>query len=287
MRWPGIVAGALLLLPAFAPAQPEEPFRPKGAYNNAVHRFHPDLDERLNAVRYGRWRALQIAWSSGINQALDQEFSEYLKKMLADPPRFAPEADRVAPGPAREAVPIFRALRWGQTLEQQFLDILASADASPTVTAARIEKALDLYQREPWALSEPSQEAPPSGILGLAPMSTRILASGTKLFVLAAEDLVTSDFAEQRWKVRKTVLDFDPSQGPAEPAEAFYSSAGPSVGAAYPLMSARLDRLIRFRVEVFDALVPGGATREAAHIRDERLRAVARRYGLPVKGIGE
>ena len=287
MRWPGIVAGALLLLPAFASAQPEEPFRPKGAYNNAVHRFHPDLDERLNAVRYGRWRALQIAWSSGINPALDREFSEYLRKMLADPPRFAPEADRVAPGPAREAVPIFRALRWGEMLEQQFLDILASADATPTVTAARIEKALDLYQREPWALSEPSEEAPPSESLSLAPISTRILASGTKLFVLAAQDLVTSDFAEQRWKVRKTVMDFDPSQGPAEPGEASYSSAGPAVGAAYPLMAARLDRLIRFRVEVFDALVPGGATREAAHVRNERLRAVARRYGLPVKGIGE
>jgi len=287
MRWPGIVAGVLLLIPASAPGQPEEPFRPKGAYNNAVHRFHPDLDARLNAVRYGRWRALEIAWKSGINQELDREFSEYLKKLLADPPRFSPEADRVAAGPAREAAPIFRALRWGQALEQQFLDILASADATPAVTSARIERALDLYQRERYALSEPPSEAPPSEILALAPMSSRILASGTKLFVLAAEDLVSSDFAEQRWKVRKTVADFDPSQGPAGPDQAFYSSAGPAVGAAYPLMSARLDRIIRFRVEVFDALVPGGRTPDAARARDERLRAVARRYGLPVKGIGE
>ena len=288
MRWPGIVAGVLLLLPASASGQPEEPFRPKGGYNNAVHRFHPDLDARLNAVRYGRWRALQIAWSSGINQELDREFSEYLRRLLADPPRFAPEADRVAPGPAREAAPIFRALRWGQTLEQQFLDILASADASPAVTSARVSRVLDRHQRERYALSEPPGEAPsPPESLALAPISSRILASGTKLFVLAAEDLASSDFAEQRWKVRKTVLEFDPSQGAAEPSDASYAAAGPTVAAAYPLMAARLDRLIRFRIEVFEALVPGGATPEAARSRDERLRAVALRYGLPIRGIGE
>jgi hypothetical protein len=281
-----LVACALLLLPARASAQPEEPFRPKGSYNNSVHRFHPDLDERLNAVRYGRWRALQIAWENGINPALDEEFSTYLRKLLSEPPRFAPEADRVAPGPARAASPVFRALRWGQTLEQQFLDILASADASPPVTSARVDRALDLYRREPYALSEPSEEIASSESLALAPISSRILASGTKLFVLAAEDLVSSDFAEQRWKVRETVRDFDPSQGPAKPGEALYSSAGP-VGAAYPTMAAALDRLIRFRRDVFEALVPGGATPVAARSRDERLRAVARRYGLPVKGIGE
>src|SRR5262244_2369490 len=91
----------LLLAAGSAAGQPEEPFRPKGIYNNSAHRFHPDLDARLNAVRYGRWRALQIAWSSGINQALDREFSDYLRGVLSDPPRFAPEGDRVAPGPAR------------------------------------------------------------------------------------------------------------------------------------------------------------------------------------------
>lgn len=281
------MAGALLLLPARGSAQPEEAFRPKGGYNNSVHRFHPDLDERLNAVRYGRWRALQIAWENGINPALDKEFSTYLQKLLADPPRYAPEADRVAPGPARAAAPIFRALRWGQTLEQQFLDILASADASPAVTSARVDRALNLYRRERWALSEPTEEAASSESLTLAPVSSRILVSGTRLFVLAAEDLVSSDFAEQRWKVRKTVQDFDPSLGPADPNEALYSSAGPSVAAAYPRMAAALDRLIRFRREAFEALVPGGATPEAALSRDERLRAVAGRYGLPVKGIGE
>ena len=45
----------------------DEPFRPKGRYNDSVHRFFPDLDSRLNAVRYARWRALEIAWISGIN----------------------------------------------------------------------------------------------------------------------------------------------------------------------------------------------------------------------------
>ncbi|HKA36567.1 MAG TPA: hypothetical protein VKH43_07080 [Thermoanaerobaculia bacterium] len=288
MRWPGILAGALLLIPALAFAQPEEPFRPKGAYNNAVHRFHPDLDARLNAVRYGRWRALQVAWKSGINERLDREVSEYLQRMLADPPRFSPEADRVAPAPAREAAPIFRALRWGGTLEQQFLDILASADATPQVTESRVERSLTLYRRDRFALSEPAEPAaPPGELFTLAPISARILSAGTRLAALAAADLVTSDFAEQRWKVRKTVLEFDPSKGAAGPGEVSYSADAPAVASAYPLMAAALDRLARFRIEVFAALIPGAATPEAARQRDERLRAVARRYGLPVSGIGE
>ena len=47
-----------------------------------------------------------------------------------------------------------------------------------------------------------------------------------------------------------------------------------------------LVRLARFRAEVYGALVPGGATPEARRERDARLRAVARRYGLPTEGIG-
>jgi hypothetical protein len=286
MRWPGLVASVLLLLSAGAAAQPEEPFRPKGAYNNSVHRFHPDLDARLNAVRYGRWRALQIAWSSGINPQLDTEFSHYLRVMLADPPRFAPEADRVAPGPARESAPIFRALHWGQVLEQQFLDILASADASPTLSSARIERALRLYRREPYALTEPPEPASTDELLALAPLSSRILASGTKLFALAAADLASTDFAEQRWKVRKTAVSFDPASEQTSPADASYSAAAPAVSSAYPSITTCLDRLARFRAEVFEALIPGGATPETARTRDERLRAVAGRFGLPVSGIG-
>lgn len=286
MRRAGLCFALLCLLAELAAGQPEEPFRPKGAYNNSVHRFHPDLDARLNAVRYGRWRALQIAWNSGIDKRLDEEFSSTLRGMLADPPRFAPESDRVAPGPARAAAPIFRALRWGQTLEQQLLDILASADASPRLTGERIDRALRLYRREAFALSEPGEPAPISQLLELAPVSARMLASGTKLFALAAANLATASFAEQRWKVRKTIAEFDPATADSSPADALYAAAAPAVASAYPSITATLDRLARFRAEVFEALIPGGATGEAARRRDGRLRDVARRYGLPAGGIG-
>ena len=288
MRRGGLGACLPLLLLFAAPAtgQPEEPFRPKGSYNNSVHRFHPDLDARLNAVRYGRWRALQIAWTSGINQRLDQEFAKFLRGLLADPPRFAPEADRVAPGPARDAAPIFRALRWGQTLEQQVLDILASADANARLSSERIDRVLGLYRRERYALSEPASPASTAELLDLAPVSSRILASGTRLFALAAAGLASSDFAEQRWKVRKIITEFDPSSAPVTPAEALYDAAAPAVASAYPSTTACLDRLARFRAEVFEALIPGSATPEAVRRRDESLRAVARRYGLPAEGIG-
>jgi hypothetical protein len=277
---------ALLSLAAAGTGQPEEPFRPKGAYNNSVHRFHPDLDARLNAVRYGRWRALQIAWNSGIDQRLDTEFSNDLRGRLADPPRFAPEADRVAPGPARDAAPIFRALRWGQTLEQQVLDILASADANPGLSRERIERALRLYRREQYSLSEPAEPASTAELLDLAPVSSRILASGTRLFALAVDGLASSGFAEQRWKVRKLVAEFDPSSAPVSPGEALYAAAAPGVATTYPAATECLDRLARFRAEVFQALIPGGATPETARRRDERLRVVARRYGLPLEDIG-
>ena len=273
---------ALLLLAAAAGAgRPEEPFRPKGFYNNSVHRFHPDLEGRLNAVRYGRWRALQIAWTSGINQRLDSEFADFLRGLLVHPPRFAPEGDRIAPGPARDAGTIFRALRWGQTLEQQVLDILASADATPALSRERIDRALRLYRRERYALSEPAGPSSTAELLAIAPVSSRILASGTKLFALAAEGLISSDFSEQRWKIRKILADFDPASAPVTPAEALYTAAAPAVASAYPSTTACLDRLARFRAEVFGALIPGGATSESR----ERLRAVARRYGLAAEGI--
>ena len=287
MRRRGLVASVLFLAAAGAAAQPEEPFRPKGTYDNSIYRFHPDLDTRFNAVRYGRWRALQIAWTSGIDPRLDREFSAYLLALLADPPRLAPEADRVAPALAREAVPVFRALRWGQTLEQQFLDILASADSSPSLSRERAERALRLYRRERYALSEPAEPASPSQLLDLAPVSARILISGTRLFVVAAADFATSDFAQQRWKVKTTIEDFDRSYSAERgPRESWYEISAPAAVSAYPAMTEALDCVARFRAEVFEALIPGGATREARQRRDERLRAVARRYGLPVEGIG-
>ncbi len=278
---------AVVISAACASARAQEPLPPRGRHNNAVHRFFPDLDSRLNAVRYGRWRAVEIAWSVGINPELDREFSSYLLGLLARPPRFPPEAELVSPRFAREAAPVFRALRWGQVLEQQVGDALASADATPTLTASRLERALAVYRGEPWALSEPEEPAPPAEALALAPQSARILLSGTRLFVLAAEAVAAADFGQQRWKVRDTIAEFDASL-PRDRAleEATYRVAAPTVAERYPEATAHLDRLARFRAEVYGALVPGGATRESRRDRDSRLRAVARRYGLPVEGIG-
>jgi hypothetical protein len=118
-------------------------------------------------------------------------------------------------------------------------------------------------------------------------MSARILLSGTQLFVRAAEALAAADFGQQRWKVRDTIAEFD-SKLPKEktPEEATYRLSAPTVSERYPAVAAHLDRLARFRAEVYGALVPGGATPEARRQRDMRLRAVAQRYRIPVGGIG-
>jgi hypothetical protein len=270
-----------------AGARAQEPLPPRGRHNHAVHRFFPDLDSRLNAVRYGRWRAVEIAWSVGINPALDRAFSAYLLGLLAEPPRFPPEAELVSPRFARDAAPVFRALRWGQVLEQQVGDVLASADATPALTAGRLARVLGVYRSERWALAEPETPASSAEALTLAPQSARILLAGTRLFVVAAEAVVAADFGQQRWKVRDTIAEFDASLS-REIAleEATYRVSAPTVAERHPEVAAHLDRLARFRAEVYGALVPGGATPEARRDRNARLREVARRYGLPVEGIG-
>ncbi len=265
---------------------PDEPFPPKGRYTNSVHLYFPDLDARLNAVRYGRWRALEIAWIAGVDRDLDPRFSSYLLALLSDPPRFAPEADRVAPRFAREAAPVFRALRWGQTFEQQVIDILASTDAGTANSAERIDRVYDLYRREAWSLSEPGEPAPIGSVFEAAPVSARILTAGTRLFASAAEDLAAADFGQQRWRVRQTVQDFDRSYASGRPApESAYRQTATVLTSRHPRAAAALDRLARFRAEVFGALLPGGDDLGSRKKRAERLREVARRYGIPSGGI--
>ncbi|HEX9148255.1 MAG TPA: hypothetical protein VF958_03755 [Thermoanaerobaculia bacterium] len=278
---------AVAITAARTSASSQEPFRPKGRYNNSVHRFFPDLDCRFNAVRYGRWRALEIAWRVGVNPELDREFSSFLLKLLSDPPRFAPEAEFIAPRFAREASSVFHALHWGQVFEQQVSDTLASADATPELTAERLQRALEVYRREQWALLEPKDEAQQPEALQLAPMSARILLSGTRLFVLAAEGLAAADFGQQRWKVRDTIAEFDSSlDRDTTQEQATYRVSAPTVSDRYPVIAATLDRLARFRTEVYSALATGGASGEARKERNARLTAVAQRYGIPFRGIG-
>ena len=280
-----LCAVAIGAAPAVQRAQ--EPLRPRGRYNNSVHRFFPDLDSRLNAVRYGRWRALEIAWTVGINPELDREFSAFLLQLLADPPRFPPEAEFVAPRFAREAGPVFHALHWGQVLEEQVGDVLASADATGPLTARRLDRVVDAYRRERWALSEPPAPVPPPRALLLAPQSARIQLSGTRLYVRAGEALAASDFGQQRWKVRDTIEEFDSSLSREKPLEeSTLRVSAPTVTERYPSVGAHLDRVTQFRLEVYGALEGGGATPEARHERDARLREVARRYGLSTGGIG-
>lgn len=284
----GACLSLLLLLAARALGQPDEPFRPKGFYNNSVHRFHPDLEARLNVVRYARWQMLEIAWDASVAGPLDREISSYVSGLLLHAPRFAPEADRVAPLLARDAPAVFRALRWGQTLEQQLLDVLASSDAGPRVSATRLERALLLYRRERYALSETAGPAPADsgGPVSTRDAARRLLVSGTRLFVLAAADLATPGFGEQRWRIRQTVADFDRSWESESPGDATYLVSAPAVSAAFPGVTRALDRLEEFRLDVLDALAPGGATQQARSRRAEDLRAVARRYGLSAEGIG-
>jgi hypothetical protein len=286
-----LVAGAVAfcLVVRAAEGQPEEPFAPKGDYKNSVHRFFPDLDARLNAVRYGRWRALEIAWTSGIDARSDREFLTYFLRLAHKPPRFDPEASRVAPRLTREAAVLFRALRWGQVLEAQSLDILASPDSTPALASSRLARLLVIYRRDPSALASINPEAPAAGspAIEAAPASARVLLAGTRLFALAAEDLAASDFGQQRWRVKKTLeaYDFAPSGEVAPEASTFRISA-PTVRSRFPEIAEQLDRIAQLRRELFGALVPSPQSLEGRRDRELRLRELARRWGFPAEGMG-
>jgi hypothetical protein len=281
-------AAAFWLVVGLAEGQPEEPFPPKGDYTNSVHRFFPDLDAKLNTVRYGRWRALEIAWVSGIDARGDSELSSYYLRLVSDPPRFDPEAFRVAPRFAREASVLFKALHWGQVFEAQVLDILSSPDSSPALASERMARLLAIYHREPFAIRSPPSEPPPSPAVAAAPLSARLLVAGTRLFTFAAEDLAASDFGQQRWRVKKTLDDYDFTPSELPPLEtAAYRVSAPTVQSRFPKIAAQLDAIAQMRRELFDALVPGPEAALSRQDRNSRARDLAQRWGLPAEGIGE
>ena len=121
-------------------------------------------------------------------------------------------------------------------------------DGSPRVSEERLNRVLDLYRRERWALTEPADTRPPDAVYAAAPVSARILSTGTRLFASAAEDLAASDFGEQRWKVRQTVADFDRLYAADRPPQdVTYRSAAPTIMERYPRIAEHLDRISRFR----------------------------------------
>jgi hypothetical protein len=274
-------AAALCLVARVEAGQPEDPFPPKGEYTDSVHRFFPDLDARLNAVRYGRWRALEIAWDSGIDAATDQEFSSYYLQLIRQPPRFDPEAPRVAPRFAREAIPLFRALRWGQVFEAQVLDILAFPDSTPALAEERMNRLLAIYRRERSAVLTAPTEAASSPAIAAAPASARMLLAGTRFFALAAEDLASYDFGQQRWRVKKTLEAYDFAPADAVPVEtASYKVSAPTVERRFPQIADQLDRIASLRRELFGALVSRPASPEERRERIRRVEELARRWGL-------
>jgi hypothetical protein len=254
---------------ACATARRMSVFRPRGFYNNAVHRFFPDLDQRENGVRYARWTLLETAWETG--RPSQASTAQFLLGHLDNMPRFPPAPELVAPHLAREAPSLFRTFAWIESYEREIADALAAADASPTRTRARIEKATNDYRSEPCALGAPEGSGASEG-----PGAPRAIESGDWLFAAAAESFLGGDFSAQRWKIRSLIDRFDTiTTHPDAPIpEGGYAALAPSFTEAYPSAASILDRGIAFRREILAALT--GASRNE---RTERVRSVAGRYG--------
>lgn len=247
----------------------------QGLSSSAVHRFFPDLDGRENAIRYGRWRALESAWRRGIGREADPELAAAFLSTIHRLPAFPPDARLAAPRFSREAPRSFEALLQGDRLEREIADALASTDVSGSSTKARIETCFTAYRRSSSALSEPPAAEADStpGDLHTA----RLLLEGDWLFAQSAEDLDAASFREQRWKVRASVERYDREieSPPDSIAAAWYARVAPEFSQAHSLVAAALDRVTRFRIEVFQALTPAD---EGSRL--ERLASVEKRYGL-------
>lgn len=242
---------------------------------HAVHRFFPDLDRRENAVRYGRWNALESAWIGGITPEVDRRLAVSFRETIRRLPDFPPDARLCAPLLARAAPGLFGALVEADRLEREVTDALAATDASPETTSSRVEKSLDRYRRSRFVLASP----PPAPVdPRLGELSTaRLLLEGDSLFAHAAEDLAASAFRDQRWKIKNTIEQYDRElEAPAAPLQAsWYRTYAPTFSASYPIAAELFDRATLFRIEVFEALAsPTPAARR------EAVRAVGRRYGV-------
>lgn len=247
----------------------------QGLSSHSVHRFFPDLDGRENAIRYGRWRALENAWTRGVSRELDGALEDSVLAAIHRLPDFPPDARLCAPRFSREASRTFGAILEADRLESQVADALAATDALGIKTKVRIERSLTAYRRARYALSEPA----PAGIdAGLANFRTaRLLLEGDWLFAQSAEDLAVANFREQRWKVKASVSRYDREiEQPPDSIEAsWYTRYAPAFTEAYPLVAAALDRATHFRIEVFEALSsPDAAARRAG------VKSVEKRYGL-------
>jgi hypothetical protein len=136
-------------------------------------------------------------------------------------------------------------------------------------------------------VSEPDEPAAPAHVFEVAPFAGRILLSGSVLMAASAEDLAATNFGEQRWKVRRTVADFDRSYASERRTEPVsYRAIAPAFATRYPAIADHLERLARFRLELYDALVPAGESPDARRAREDGVRRVAVRYRIPVGGIG-
>ncbi|HEX7253592.1 MAG TPA: hypothetical protein VF376_11975 [Thermoanaerobaculia bacterium] len=187
----------------------------------------------------------------------------------------------MAPRFAREAIPLFRALHWGQVFEAQVLDILASPDSTRELAEQRTNRLLAIYRREPSAILTPPVEDASSPAIAAAPASARMLLAGTRFFALAAEDLAASDFGQQRWRVKKTLNAYDFAPSEAVPVEATtYKASAPTVEKRFPQIADQLDRIALLRRELFGALVFRPTSPEERRERIRRVGALARRWGL-------
>jgi hypothetical protein len=242
---------------------------------HAVHRFFPDLDQRENAIRYGRWNALESAWNAGVTPEVDRRLASSFRETMRREPESPPDPKLCAPRFAREAPGLYWALIDADRFERDVTDALAATDSSPETTSSRVEKSLDRYRRSRLALAAPS-EKPVNARLGEL-TTARLLLEGDWLFAHAAEDLAASAFRDQRWKVKATIDRFDKEfEAPSAPLQAsWYRTYAPTFAASYPAAAELFDRATLFRIEIFEALATSdpGSRREAA-------LAVGRRYGI-------
>lgn len=262
---------------ACLPPPSRDSFRPPAIQNNAVHRYFPDLDQRANAIRYGRWRALEETWIRGASDAVDRDLGSRLLRELRTLPGYPPDAALAAPTFSRDLPVAAGALATADVFEREVADALAAPDSPPDKVDRRLARALDRYRESGLALVQSAAASQiPDGLGSLT--TARLLLAGDWLLAAAAEDLSGPDYGAERWKVKSTVAEYDTriENPPGSIETAWYGKFAPSLARRCPAATEILDRATRFRTCIFVAL--RGPTPQA---RRRGVAAVDSDFGLP------
>ena len=145
-------AAALLVLLGAACGLPQrsDVYRLSAPYNFAFYDTHESAARSFYAAHFAHFGAYELLMDPGADVgARMSEFEAQVRAYVADPPKFEPPADIIAPSWSRMAFETGQSMDWAHMLHSQLYDILTDDRMADKRAAG--ERALTYYLSEPEA----------------------------------------------------------------------------------------------------------------------------------------